>query len=276
LEYAKFITINTKIFMSVVSDNIKYLRKQMHFTQEQMAGKIGIKRSLLGAYEEGRADPRLNNLQKMADIFNVSVDMIINDDLTKLPVNELHKNVREQGFKVLAITTDHKGNENIELVPQKASAGYLNGFADPEYLEELPKFNIPGLSREFTYRAFEITGDSMLPLQSGTIIIGKYLQRLTEVKDGKTYVFLTKSEGIVYKRAYSDIAGKKMNLVSDNPVYQPYAISYTEILEIWEAVLFISGDFPQSEKDKIKDDISFAKLKTMVLDLQEEVLKLKK
>ena len=262
--------------MSIVSDNLKYLRKQMHFTQEQMAGKIGIKRSLLGAYEEGRADPRLNNLQKIADIFNVSVDMIISNDLTKLPINELHKNVREQGFKVLAITTDQQGNENIELVPQKASAGYLNGFSDPEYLEELPKFNIPGLSREFTYRAFEITGDSMLPLQPGTIIVGKYIQRLTEVKEGKTYVFLTKSEGIVYKRSYPDPPGKRMNLVSDNPLYPPYTVPFNEILEVWEAILYISRDFPRLEQEKPGNEISFDKLKSMVLDLQDEVMKLKK
>ncbi len=217
--------------MSIVSDNIKYLRKQMHFTQEQMAQKIGIKRSLLGAYEEGRADPRLNNLQKMADIFNITLDMIIGKDLTKMPVNEIRKNLRDQGFKVLAITTDTSGNENIELVPIKASAGYMNGYSDPEYLEELPKFNIPGLSRDMTYRAFEITGDSMLPLQAGTIIVGKYIQGLDEVKNGKTYILLTRSEGIVYKRIY---------------------------------------------RDEFRDNINFNSLKNMVLDLQKEIMKLKK
>ncbi len=262
--------------MSIVSDNIKYLRKQLHFTQEKMAGKIGIKRSLLGAYEEGRADPRLNNLQKMADIFNISVDMIINNDLTKMPVNEIHKNVREQGFKVLAITTDKKGAENIELIPQKASAGYMNGYADPEYLEELPKFTIPGLNGDGTYRAFEISGDSMLPLLTGTIIVGKYVHDLGEVKDGKTYVLLTGSEGIVYKRVYTDKANNRLNLVSDNPNYKPYKISLEEVLEMWEAVLFISGDFPETQKASLAEEMNFEKLKSVVLDLQQEVMKLKK
>ena len=48
--------------MSLVSENIKFFRKQLGFTQEQLALRIGIKRSLLGAYEEGRAEPGLETL----------------------------------------------------------------------------------------------------------------------------------------------------------------------------------------------------------------------
>src|SRR3546814_6005241 len=43
--------------------------------------------------------------------------------------------------RVLSITVDGDDKENIELVPVKASAGYLNGYADPEYIAELPKFS---------------------------------------------------------------------------------------------------------------------------------------
>ena len=262
--------------MSLVSENIKYLRKQMHLTQEQMAKSIGIKRSLLGAYEEGRADPRLNNLQKMAEVFNLTVDMVIGKDLTKMTLNEIRENVKDQGFRVLSITTDKNGKENIELVPLKASAGYLNGFSDPEYLEELPKFSIPGLSPNYTYRAFEISGDSMLPLQDGTIIVASFVQYLGNIKNGKTYILLSKSEGVVYKRIYTDDSQKQLNLVSDNPAYHPYKVPFEDILEIWEAVLFISREFPELEKDQWAGDISFDKLKNMVLDLQQEVMKLKK
>ena len=68
--------------MSLISNNLKYLRKKVSLTQEQMAQQIGIKRSLLGAYEEGRADPRISNLLKFSEIFNLSVDQLIGTDLT--------------------------------------------------------------------------------------------------------------------------------------------------------------------------------------------------
>ena len=67
--------------MTLVSQNIKFLRNKMGYTQEQLSDKIGIKRSLLGAYEEGRADPRLANLLKMSEVFSIPVDHIISRDL---------------------------------------------------------------------------------------------------------------------------------------------------------------------------------------------------
>lgn len=70
--------------MSLVSNNIKYLRRLNGLTQEQFSRKIGIKRSLLGAYEEARANPNLTNLKNMASAFGVSVDHMLKNDLRRL------------------------------------------------------------------------------------------------------------------------------------------------------------------------------------------------
>jgi transcriptional regulator with XRE-family HTH domain len=259
--------------MSIISDNIKFLRKNSHLTQEQLAGKIGIKRSLLGAYEEGRADPRLNNLLKMSEIFKVSVDTLISEDVSGF--ESAFGNVFNQKpkSKVLAITVDKEGEEYIDLIPQKASAGYLNGYADPEYLEDMPKFKLPFLSKNGTYRAFEISGDSMLPLLPGTVIICKYLETPGDIKEGKPYILLTKTEGIVFKRVFRDDSKENtFELVSDNKFYQSYDVNTEDIMEIWEAVMFISQNFPDPSSEPGTD---IDNLKNIVLDLQQEVMKLK-
>ena len=259
--------------MSLVSDNIKFLRKNNHLTQEQLAEKIGIKRSLVGAYEEGRADPRLNNLLKISEIFKVSVDTLISEDVSGF--ESAFGNVFNQKpkSKVLAITVDEEGEEYIDLIPQKASAGYLNGYADPEYLEDMPKFKLPFLAKNGTYRAFEISGDSMLPLLPGTVIICKYLETASEIKKGKPYVLLTSSEGIVFKRVYiDDLKENVYELVSDNKYYQPYEVNVEDIMEIWEAVMFISQNFPDPSSES---NSNIENLKNIVLDLQQEVIKLK-
>jgi transcriptional regulator with XRE-family HTH domain len=257
--------------MSIVSNNIRYLRKKEHLTQELLAMKIGIKRSLVGAYEEGRADPRLNNLLKISELFNVSVDSLISEDLS----SKEHIRSGDAGkTRILSITVDREGEENIELIPQKASAGYLNGYADPEYLEDMPKFRLPFLQGTGTYRAFELTGDSMLPLEQGTIIIGRYLESLKELKDNRTYILLTTNEGIVYKRVRTtDLTSGKILLISDNRNYSPYYVTGDDVLELWEAVMYISRNFPGEGKSE-KTDIE--ELKNMVLGLQQEVIKLKK
>ena len=259
--------------MTLISENIKYLRKRLGDTQGEFADKIGIKRSLVGAYEEGRADPRISNLIKMAEIFDVSVDLMINTDITKMTDEQLSFNKNSRGSEILAITVDENGRENVELVPQKAAAGYLNGYADPEFVSELPKFHLPILPTNATYRAFEIAGDSMLPLLSGTIVIGEYLDNLSHIKNGKTYILVTRKEGVVYKRVFNYLDEKgKLFLVSDNKQYAPYEVAPEEVLEVWSSKAYISVQFPDIEPEK---DVSVEQLASMVLDLQKEIVNLK-
>lgn len=261
--------------MNLIRNNIKFLRKENHFTQEQLAEKIGIKRSLLGAYEEGRADPRLNNLLKVSEIFNVSVDLLLGEDISQILDRDDKSITGRVKSRVLAITVDSKGDENIELIPQKASAGYLNGYADPEYLEEMPKFKIPFLSKNGSFRAFEISGDSMLPVLPGTIIIGKYIENTSDIKNNRTYILLTDSEGIVYKRLRtSNIENGILELVSDNKNYSSYNVELQDVLEIWEAITFVSQNFPEPTSI-MSEGSDFENLKSIVLELQQEVIRLK-
>ncbi len=259
--------------MSLVAQNIKYLRKLHNWTQGEFAEKIDIKRSLVGAYEEGRADPRLNNLLKMSKLFKVSVDVIIGKDLDGKSKEEIQSlSESKGGMKVLSITVNEDDNEYIDLIPQKASAGYLNGYSDPQYLEELPKFQIPNLPKVGTYRAFEITGDSMLPIKPGTIVIGQYLDALSEIKDGRCYIILSKEEGVVYKRVFDYTTEHgQLFLVSDNKAYSPYRIDVSDVIEIWEAKAFLSMEIPEYSDDSM----SFDQLKNIVLELQQEVIKMK-
>jgi transcriptional regulator with XRE-family HTH domain len=232
--------------MVKVNENIRFLRKKRGWTQEMFSKKIGIKRSLVGAYEEGRSDPRLNNLLKICDTFNISLDNILKKDVSILSEKNYKRN-ENQKVKVLSITVDNSGDENIELINQKASAGYLNSYSDFEFIEQLPKFQLPFLNFSGTHRAFEIKGDSMLPLTSGTIVIGKYIENLDHIKDGKNYILLTKNDGIVYKRV--EVLENELKLISDNKSYEVYNIGINDIIEIWEGIAFFSLDFPNPNND---------------------------
>ena len=226
-------------FMSIISTNIKFLRKKKGLTQQQFADEVGIKRSLVGAYEEERAEPKYELLKVIAAYFDISLD-----DFIKETINEKWTPKPKGNLRILSISVDKDDNENIELVPVKASAGYLNGYADPEFVAQLPKFYLP-MFKQGTYRAFEIKGDSMLPLVSGTIIIGEYMENWADVKAAETYVIISKSEGVVYKRIGNKFKeNKKLMLISDNPVYEPYEINGEDVLEIWKAKAYISTQMP--------------------------------
>lgn len=254
--------------MSLI-ENIKFLRKKKKFTQEKLAQALGINRPSIGAYEESRAYPKLVTLTEMAKLFGVTVDEMINEDLSKKNYLASKKNV-----KVLGIALNKNADKKyIPLVPNKATAGYTNGYQDPEYLTNLPKFHIPVLPKG-TYRAFEISGDSMLPLVSGSIVIGKYIEQLADIKNGTTYILVTKSEGIVYKRVFNYLKEKnKLFLVSDNDSYAPYTLEPIEIVEIWEAKAYISVEFPNPTST---NELSKKQVIDMMGNLKNDVEQLKK
>ncbi len=233
--------------METVNRNLRFLRTKEGLTQREFAERLGLKQATLGAYEEGRATPPLNCLTDVSRAFKISLDNLINADLSSLP----EKSWRVSGKprrEVLAITVDAHNKENVELVTQKASAGYLSGFQDPEFVKELPKISMPVLPKNRTYRAFEIQGDSMLPVQPGSIIFAEYVDDVSAIKNGKLYVLVTRNDGIVFKRVFN-FAGeeKKLLLVSDNRLYEPYGVDIADILEVWAAKAFFSNQFPDAE-----------------------------
>src|SRR3954471_21665516 len=176
--------------MSIANKNLKYLRKLRGWTQEEFAQKLRIKRSLLGAYEEERAEPRIDILEVVADMFKLTLDDLLRKDVSDTKTNYIAKR-RAQKMA--------SGRADIPFVPVKAAAGYLGGYADPEFIDELNTFTLPMLSGG-DYRAFEIVGDSMMPTPSGSVIVGEKIQNLEEVKSNQTYIVVSKSDGIVYKR----------------------------------------------------------------------------
>ena len=214
---------------SRISENIRALRKTLGMTQDQFARELNIKRSLIGAYEEGRAEPRIDLLCQMAELGNITVEVLAG----------------RQAPGGNARSLDAPPGNTIELVPVKAAAGYMSGYADPEFVNELPRFSLPVLSHG-NYRAFEISGDSMLPLESGTIVVGEYVHDLNGIRNGKTYVLVTRNEGVVYKRVFNYVSESgKLFLVSDNRQYAPYQIDAGEVIEIWSARAYISLNFPE-------------------------------
>ena len=248
------------VIMAVSNQNLKYLRTRRGWTQEEFANKLRIKRSLLGAYEEERAEPRIDVLEVVCDIFKLTLDDILRKDLSDNKGNYLAK---RRAMKLA------QGRPDIPFVPIKAAAGYLAGFEDPEFIDELNTFTLPMLSGG-NYRAFEIVGDSMLPTPSGSVIVGEKLENLDDVKNNVACIVVSRNEGIVYKKKKKNGRQKnKLTLVSDNPVFHPYTVNAEEVLEMWQAQVVISRTNSQNRWD-------MSQLATVVSDLQQQVTSLKK
>jgi len=234
------------------ASNIKFLRKRRGRTQDDVAAALNLKRSTLSGYENGVAQPGIDILISFSGYFSLSIDTLLKIDITSLSESQLGElergydaYVKGSNLRVLATTVNSGNRENIELVAEKAKAGYTTGYADPEYISELPVFSLPFLSDKRKYRTFQLKGDSMLPIPDGSWVTGEFLQDWTGIVSGKAYIVFTLNDGIVFKILENNILKNgHLSLYSLNPLYEPYEVHINEVKEIWKFVNYISSELP--------------------------------
>jgi len=235
------------------ASNIKILRKRRGRTQDEVAYNLNLKRSTLSGYENSIAQPGIEILISFSGYFNVSIDTLLKIDISRLSESQLGElergydaYIKGSNLRVLTTTVGKDNSENIELVTEKAKAGYTTGYADPEYIGDLPVFRLPFLSDRRKYRTFQLKGDSMLPIPDGSWVTGEFLQDWMNIISGNAYIVFTLDDGIVFKVVENNI-GKdgKLILYSLNPIYEPYEVHVSEVKEIWKFVNYISSEIPE-------------------------------
>jgi transcriptional regulator with XRE-family HTH domain len=234
------------------TSNIKILRKRKGRTQDEVALSLNLKRSTLSGYENGVAQPGIEILISFSGYFNMSIDTMLKIDMAKLSdsqLGELERGydayIKGSNLRVLTTTVNNENTENIELVHEKAKAGYTTGYADPEYIGELPVFRLPFLSDKRKYRTFQLKGDSMLPIPDGSWVTGEFLQDWMNIISGNAYIVFTLNDGIVFKVVENNIrSDAKLVLYSLNTLYEPYEVHISEVKEIWKFVNYISNELP--------------------------------
>jgi transcriptional regulator with XRE-family HTH domain len=244
--------------MSFFSDNIRILRVKHKISQEKLAKNLFITRVRYVKYEDGTSEPPYDILKKIANYYHISIDLLLSVDVCKIDMQDLLK--LENNRLLLPVMTNRKGEDLIQVVTEKMKAGYLNGYSDPEYIESLQQISLPFLGVG-KHRGFPVEGNSMPPHDNGSIIIGRYLETLSETVDGKTYILITKNEGIVYKRLNKN---KKNTLIveSDSFFYQRHEVKASDILEIWEYQCHIGHSDRKVEISKyLSEEEIFLKLK---------------
>jgi transcriptional regulator with XRE-family HTH domain len=129
--------------MSIFSENIKHLRNRQKLTQQTIANDLNITRGRYVKYEDGSSEPPMDLLVKISKYFKVSIDLLLSIDIKKYPLEEMIK--LSENKILVPVAVDSKGENKIEIIPIKASMGYLNGYQDPEYIEGLQTLSLPFL-----------------------------------------------------------------------------------------------------------------------------------
>ena len=228
-----------------LASRIRTLRKAAGWTQQSLADELGLKRSALGAYEEGRAEPKLATLIALARHFGMSLDAFV---LGESEEDRMMRRVIGGDLRVLSVPVDRSSErERVAIVPVRAAAGYLSGYGDPEYMEGLDHFNLPvkELPQDATYRMFQIEGESMLPIPHGSYILAHYEENWSKAGGMRPYVVVTRDHGVVFKRVENrlDTHGDYL-LISDNLDFAPYRVFPEDVVEMWRARAYLAFDWP--------------------------------
>ncbi len=63
--------------MTSIGENIKNTRKKLGITQEELAEKLSVTRQAVSNWENGKTEPDIETLTKIAQIFNISIDGLV-------------------------------------------------------------------------------------------------------------------------------------------------------------------------------------------------------
>lgn len=260
----------------MIGSNLKTLRKRTGKSQEELSSDLKLTRSTYSGYENGVAEPSIHTLIQIADYYKIDLNILVRKDFSnftekdwEICLSNLKTDIQGKNIRILSTLVDQNDEELIELIPQKASAGYTSGYADSDYLKVLPTFNLPFLSKNKKYRSFPISGDSMPPISDGSYVVAEFIQNWTTLPDKTPCVVVTKNEGIVFKIIYNYLKEREsIQLVSTNPLYTPYFVHADEIIEVWKFVNYICSDIPDVKLDD-------GNLNKTLINLQKEVSEIK-
>tara|TARA_R110002073_G_scaffold139232_2_gene289436 strand:+ start:223898 stop:224662 length:765 start_codon:yes stop_codon:yes gene_type:complete len=253
--------------MKYIATNLRHLRELKNFSQEYFAEELKWSRAMIASFESGRTEPSIDRLLELSSYFNIPIDILIKNNL-KLAKDTSFIEIGNKRV-LFPIAVSETNEDLIEIITTEASAGYLKGYADPEYVEQLQNIKLPFLPTG-KHRTFPIKGDSMLPVKDGSYIVGKFVEDINDLKEGSTYVILTKEDGLVYKRVYPRIKDRKsLLLYSDNKAYAPYEVKLEQVLELWEFTCCINTQ----EYDK--DELKLSSIVNMFQELKVELKSIK-
>ncbi|MCP9768710.1 XRE family transcriptional regulator [Lacihabitans sp. LS3-19] len=273
--------------MPLVNENIKILRKRMGMTQEKFAEVLGIKRSLIGAYEENRAIPPADNLNRISKVFGITLDQLINysyekefnrhrDNNSVLHTSEQYPIERKSVFQNTQrelptvqpslfepVKSQETRGKGIKYIKASLFDKYISGNDFSQYSENLPSLQLPFFTQDNLW-AFDAPQDFLM--ENCVLIVEKILN-FEDIVEGENHLLVSTSSGFKYRRVYNQIRLKGVLLTnSDKSGVSSEEFKVSDIKEIWKPISFISKSMPlpeislesvQSKVDSLKAEIDF-------------------
>ena len=233
--------------MSFFGKNIKKIRKVKKINQKQFAELFDLTRSSVGAYEEGRAEPRIETAINIANYFSISLEHLLVKELT---INDIYN---FDIFREDALSS-HKSREgllrNNILVPYLENSrvlDYLSNMKNIDFLEHLPYMSLPFPSAKIDL-AYEHDSHDMVFNERGiypkdVLLCRKIAENYTVRLSFNSIYLIFTSENVFLRRVVEK--GNTLVLVPDNPNYESLHVPTERVRQIWKPQARLSRHIEQ-------------------------------
>lgn len=249
--------------MSFFGKNIKKIRGVKGLSQQAFSELFGLKRATLGAYEEGRSEPKIDTIIKIANYFSIPIDNLLKIELTVNQLLQFKEGLTEE------LDSDLK--ENFAIVPcitEKKAKDYAQFFDKKTFIKDLPVLQLP-INVKKDFRAYVITSLEMTHYGEGLypkdIVIGERVPKEIYKKlNNGTLVLVLVKDKLILRRLY--IAQSDVVLRADHKSIDDFSYKINEIKELWRIRYVFFKRLPEFNNNRLEEKMSF---------LEEEITKLK-
>jgi len=231
--------------MSYFGKNIKKIRVAKNISQTAFADLFKLKRASIGAYEEGRAEAKIDTIIEIAEYFQLTLDQILKKELT---INDIY-HIGEKSKRLELSNQINQAEIEIPLVQITEYTEFIQKFGNHTYLPGLQKIKLPGFLKNSI--AFEFSVQVHAPVNSGLrdgdlLVAQRVLNNdIDQIIKNQAFVVLTNYE-IFFSRIENNLSG--ILQFSEKVL----AVNNKSIKAIWSVYQVISNKMPISDQLEIR------------------------
>ena len=150
-----------------LGNNLFHARKRRGFSQEDVAQRLGVSRQTVSKWETGETVPDIRQSKKMAALYNISLDELIDFDLDIREIQE---------------TIERTSRETEAKIDWSRAWGKKY----PVLLESQDKVNIPNYEYRLSKMMDEIRQEYMFNEQDAMLVLKDILYRVWKKRSEKT------------------------------------------------------------------------------------------
>jgi transcriptional regulator with XRE-family HTH domain len=242
--------------MSFFGKNIKKIRGVKGLSQQAFADLFDLKRGTLGAYEEGRSEPKIDTIILIANYFSIAIGDMLTAELT---VNQLLRFNDK-----LTLTPEELEREQFAQIPcitQKTADDYIEYYDNEAFLADLPKLTLP-LNTEKEFIGYTVTNLEMTSHDKGLypkdVVIGEKVPKnvIAKLNNG-TVVLAVTDKQLILRRLY--VTDKGLVLRADHKNIEDICIDKKSVKQLWRVRYVFFRRLPEFS-DSFEDKLAMLEL----------------